>query len=239
VEVLDEKGSVVNSVPAGKKKGVNIVALPINRKPPRVPPSPRVADGAITGPALTEGTYPVRIIRGKDTVMTKITVKQEKNSPYTAEDRNIRKEAMMAMYTMLNDFAFTVDGITTLRDQAKLASEALPAKDKAKKPLDAMVYELDTLHKFLVNLKEGAIMSENANRLREDLTDNYGTIVQFEGRPNQSTLDRIPTLKGEMDQAEKTFQSIMNKYLPKINAEMKKRGQPELSRKSRDQFDKS
>ncbi|MCY7411190.1 MAG: hypothetical protein LH473_13030, partial [Chitinophagales bacterium] len=238
VEVLDKDGKVINSAPAGKHKGVNIVSLPINRKPAKVPPAPRIAGAAVIGPAITEGSYQVRIVRGKDTVMTKINVKQEKNSPYTTEDRKIRLDALMENYNMLNDFAYTVDCITTMRDDAKKISASLAAGDKLKKSLDLFVHDLDTLHQFLVFTKEGAIVSENSNRLRENLADNFGTLNGYEGRPNNSTLDRIPTLKTEMADAEKKYDAIIKKYLPKINPELKKKNQPELVRKSRADFDK-
>lgn len=239
VEVLDHDGSVVNSAPIGKHKGINIAAIPINRKPPKVPPAPRIAGGATQGPALAEGTYDVRIIRGKDTVMTRITIRQDKNSPYTAEDRKVRQDALMKMYGMLNDFAFTVDGITSIRDQAQSVSSSLQPNDKLKKQFDQLAHDLDTLHEHLVNTKEGAIMSENANRLREDLSDNYGTIISYEGRPNNSTLDRIGTLQTEMNEASDTYQKIMDKYLDKINAELKKRNQQQLTLKSKEEFNKN
>ncbi len=228
VEVLDHDGSLVNSTPAGKHKGINIVAVPINRKPPKVPPAPRIAGGATQGPALTEGTYDVRIIRGKDSIMTKITIKQEKNSPYTTTDRKVREDAVMKMYGMLNEFADMVDSVTTMSAQAKKISATLPANDKLRKQLDAFAHDLDTLHENLVYMKEGAIVSQSANRLREDLADNYGEIQGFEGKPNNSTLDRIGTLQTQMDEADKTYLIIANKYLPKINAELKKRSQPQL-----------
>jgi hypothetical protein len=239
VEVIDHDGTVVSTAPAGKRKGINIVKVPVNRKPPKVPPAPRLAGGAVVGPALAEGTYDVRIIRGKDTVTTKISIRQDKNSPYSAEDRKVRMDALVKMYGMLNDFAYTVDCVTSIRDEARKLSASLPAGDKLKKQLDPMAHDLDTLHQFLVYLKEGAVVSENANRLRENLADNYGTIQGYDGRPNNSTLDRIGTLQTEMSDAEKKYEAIMNKYLSKVNAELKKRNQPELARKPRAEFDKT
>lgn len=238
IEVLDHEGKLVSSAPAGKHKGVNIVSVPITRKQPKSPPAPTIAGGAFYGPALPEGAYDVRIIRGKDTVITQVTVQQDKKSPYTAEDRRIRYDALMKMYGMLNDFAYTVDCITTLHNDAKKISSSLPENDKLRKSLAMLIHDLDTLHNYLVNMKEGLIQSESANRLRENLADNYGTLNNYEGRPNNSTLDRIKALQAEMEDAEKTFSQIMNKYLPKINPQLKAKGQPELVRKTRGEFDK-
>jgi len=139
---------------------------------------------------------------------------------------------------MLNDFAYTVDCITKMQDEAKKIASSLPENDKLRKSLDMLTHDLDTLHNYLVNMKEGAIQSESANHLRENLSDNYGSINGYEGRPNNSTLDRIKTLQAEMDAAEKTFSQIMNKYLPKINPQLKAKGQPELLRKTKENFDK-
>ncbi len=238
VEVLDHDGKVVNSAPAGKHKGVNIVSLPLSRKPPRVPPAPLIAGGAAQGPTLGEGTYDVRVIRGKDTVMTKITVQQDKHSPYNAEDRKMRNDAMEKSYDMLNSFAYTVNSITTMRDSARQIAASLPEKDKLRKQLEMFAHDLDTLHDHVVYTKEGMIVSEQAARLREKLANNYGTIMFYEGRPNNSSIDQIKSLQADIDATEKTYKQIMNSYLPKVNPQLKAKGRRELEQKSRDEFDK-
>jgi hypothetical protein len=101
-----------------------------------------------------------------------------------------------------------------------------------------LAHDLDTLHDHVVYTKEGMIVSDAASRLREKLASNYGTIMGYEGRPNNSSLDRIKTLQTEMEETEKTFQKIMNKYLPVINPQLKAKGQKELVRQTREEFDK-
>lgn len=239
IEILDNDGSVINSTPAGKHKGVNIVSLPLSRKPPKVPPAPLIAGGATSGPALGEGTYDIRIIRNKDTVMTKITVQQEKNSPYTVEDRKIRLDAISKSYDMLNDFAYTVNGITNMRDDANKIAASLPEKDKLRKQLEMLAHTLDTLHAHVVYTREGMIVSEQAARLREKLSNNYGTFMFYEGRPNNSSLDQIKSLQTEINVTENTFNQILKNYLPKINPQLKEKGKPELVLKNREEFDKT
>jgi hypothetical protein len=48
IDVLDQNGKLVQSYPAGKHKGINIVDVPLQMKPPKVPPAPQIAGGAFS-----------------------------------------------------------------------------------------------------------------------------------------------------------------------------------------------
>ncbi|MBA3649219.1 MAG: glycosyl hydrolase [Chitinophagales bacterium] len=238
IQVLDDKGAVISDNSAGKRKGINVVKLNLNRKLPKVPPAPLGAFGAAQGPDLGEGTYPVRIIKNKDTVMTSITVIRDAKSPYTAEDRASRKKTMMQLYDMLNSFAYTVDGITSMSARAKSIADSLPAKDKLKATLQSFSHALDTLHESVVYMKPGLIIDQNA-RLRDQLANAYGSVIFFDGRPNNSVLDQVGTLQQKMDNTEKTYQKILSDYLSKINARLKADKMKEIARETKADFDKA
>ena len=239
VEVLGDDGKVINSATIGKHKGVNIANVPLSMKPPKVPPAPLVAGFAAQGVPLPEGTYKLRVIHGKDTTMTSITVQPPKVFPYTAEDRKIRWDNLMQVYNQMNEFAYNVDCITTMRDQAKQTADKLPAKDKLKPQLQNLEHILDTLHGSLVLMQEGAIVDQFNGRLREQFAGLYGTIIGYEGRPNTPALEQVGTLQSKSGDAEKTFETIMNQYLPKINQQLKQKNLPELQRKSKEEFEKT
>ena len=50
LEVLDEGGKLVDTLPASKRPGINRVNWSMNVKPPRVPPAASVAGSATQGP---------------------------------------------------------------------------------------------------------------------------------------------------------------------------------------------
>ncbi len=63
LEVLDASGRVVDTPPAGKRKGINRVLWSMQEKPPRVPTAASTG-GASTGPRVLPGTYTVRLTKG-------------------------------------------------------------------------------------------------------------------------------------------------------------------------------
>ena len=54
-------------------------------------------------------------------------------------------------------------------------------------------------------------------KLRERISEVYGDVVGFEGKPTQSQIDMISTLKKELQDAEKKGNDIMEKDLAVFN----------------------
>ncbi|MCS6916814.1 MAG: hypothetical protein NZM08_03935, partial [Chitinophagales bacterium] len=230
IETLDSAGNVVNSVPAGKRKGINIVSIPVSYRPPRVPPAPRVAGGAITGPRLPEGTYTARLIRGKDSITVPFSIRLPEYAPYTAADRQQRHRALMTCYRLFDDLTYTVHSVLDLQQKVQETLAGGKTTATLSRRLKALAYDLDTFHSSLVNRVEGAIQSENANRIRENLADTYGMIQGYEGPLSISTMQRVETLKVEVTRAEQQLQRLLQRHLPDINKELQRLQLPALQR---------
>lgn len=230
IETLDSSGAVVNHVPGGKRKGINIVTIPTSYKPPQVPPAPRLAPAAIAGPRLPEGTYRARLIRHKDTFYVTFRIYLPIQAPYTSSERALRHQALMTCYNLFDDLSYTVHSVLALQEHIKQLQNEARSTAALKKKLLVFEKELDALHSTLVNRAEGVVQSENANRVRENLSDTYGMILGYEGPPGSNTLERVATLKAEVAAAEHKLQQLLNRYLPDINKELKRAGLPLMQR---------
>src|SRR5450756_2169258 len=94
LEILDASGRVVDTPPAGKRKGINRVLWSMQEKPPRVPTAAAAAGGS-TGPRVLPGTYTVRLTKGAQVVETPLVVSLDPRAPFTSADRKAQYDAAM------------------------------------------------------------------------------------------------------------------------------------------------
>ena len=72
----------------------------------------------------------------------------------------------------------------------------------------------------------GAITGEE--RLREHTDQLYGAILSYEGKPADYQIARIDSLRRELDDAVKDFEGLLTNELPKLNDQLKAKGQPAI-----------
>jgi photosystem II stability/assembly factor-like uncharacterized protein len=236
IEVYNPEGKLIQTLPAGKRRGINRVTWAMRQKPPKVPPSPNLAGPALFGPMVPEGVYMVKLIKDKETFTGQIKVIADPKSPHTPSDRALQQQTVRKLYQMQERLAFVDDVVTGARDQAKERAKKLEAGDSVAKDLEAFAEKLDALHKTLVATKEGAITGEE--QLRERIVDLYGWVSQYGGRPTESQLGRIPLLEKEIDSANAQFESIIGKELSGINAKLSGKKLEPIKVMTKDEYDK-
>lgn len=219
LEVLDEKGKLITSAPGGKRRGLNRVTWSTRLKGPKVPPATNLVPQAFAfvGPQLPEGTYTVRLVRGKDTLTSRVELVADPRSPHTAADRTQQREVAHRLYRDLERLTYVVDAILDARDQARARVEKLGKTDALAKKLDVTADRLDELRRSLVTVREGGQIT-GEEKLREQLGRLYGGVNGYEGRPTNSQLRYADVLEGEMAAAEKQFLALTGKELITLNA---------------------
>jgi len=228
LEVLDDKGNVVDTLPASKRRGINRVAWSMNVKPPRVPPAAQVAGSATRGPRVVPGTYTVRMTKGDQTYETKITVGLDPRSPFTVADRRAQFDAAMKVHAMFGDMSDLVARIQGVRTSGLAAGAKLPEGDALRAQLAALTEKADTLRKKIVATKEGGAIT-GEERLREHMADLYGGILQYEGRPAATLIAYTAALRRELDDVAAEFEAFRAKDLRDANAALKAKGLPEIA----------
>ena len=190
----------------------------------------------MTGTAVPEGVYTVKLIKDKDTFVGQVKVVADPKSVHSEADRAIQQQTVWKLYGMQERLAFVDDVITDARDKAKDRAKKLDNGDAMSKELEAFADKLDSLHKTLVATKEGAITGEE--QLRERIVELYGWVTQFGGRPTQSVLDRIPVLEKEIADANATFEAIIGKELAGVNSKLAGKKLDAIKVMTKEEYDK-
>jgi len=220
IEVLDEKGKVVDTVEATTRRGINRVTWSMRTKPPRVPRAAQVAFEATQGPRLLPGTYTVRLTKGGQKFETKLTVGLDRRAPYTAADRKAHFAVMLQARTLFDDMSTLADRIDAARAGADARKASLPAGDALRAKIDTLSQKLDATKRKIVATKEGGAIT-GEERIREHLAQVYGALNDWEGRPAKYQSDRIGALRHELDDVQTEFSQIVTNDVSAIDVELK------------------
>lgn len=222
-EIYDSKGQLINTLAGSKRRGLNRVKWPMRLKPPKIPPAAGIVENpySFLGPRVLEGTYTVKMIKGKETLTSQLKLVADPRSKSSAEDRALQQQTAMQLYRMLEEMTYVVDAAIDLRDQARQRAEKLPAKNEPRKQLEALAKSLEELRSTMVAVKEGGMIT-GEKKLRENMGSLYGDVNGYEGRPTQSQLERMKVLGDELDQAAAKFRTITQQQLPPVNSALEK-----------------
>jgi photosystem II stability/assembly factor-like uncharacterized protein len=227
LEVLDQKGTVLDTLPASKRRGINRVNWSMTVKPPRVPAAAELARSAFSGPRVVPGTYTVRMTKGKKTYETKIAVGLDPRSPFTVADRKAQFEAAMKVHGMFGDMSDLVARIQAIRSGATSAAAKLPEGEALKAQLVSLADAAEVIRKKIVATKEGGAIT-GEERLREHMDDLYGAIVGYEGKPAATLIAYTDALKRELTDVSDEFQAFDKDQVAKANAALEKKGMPKI-----------
>ena len=236
VEIYDEAGTLLATIPAGKRRGINRVDWPMRMKAPKMPAGSAIifSGGAFYGPRASEGKYTVKLIKGKETYTSTLELTPDPRAIYTAEDRSLQQKTVRRLYDMLADFTFLTERVRTLRDQANTRAEKLSGADK--KRLSDYATKLDNTYKTLVATREGGWLS-GEEQLRERIGAVYGAVNSYDGRPTDSQIGEADVVAKELAKKQAWFDEA-TKELAQINRTLTSRKLEELTVLSREEWEK-
>ena len=206
IEIYDSEGELITTIPAPKVKGLNRADWPMRLPAPKLPPATNLVF-AFQGPRVPEGTYTYKVIKGKETFEGEVDLVPDPSSPHSAEDRMLQQETALELYYMLGDLTYLVDSLIEIRDQADARVEALDGKGGLANRLEAYSKSVEDLRGSLVSTAETGWISGD-EKLREKLGNLFGGVVNYDGRPTQSQLDRTRVLAGQLQPAQASFVSL-------------------------------
>ncbi len=206
-------------------------------KAPKVPRAATAAFGAAFGPRVLPGTYTVKMTKDKQVYITQLPVVADPRSKHTLEDRKAQFELSLKLYNLLGNMTFAVDRINGVRLALDDRAAKLPGTDPLKKRLEAASAAVDELRKKIVATKEGGAIT-GEERLREFLSDLYGNVVFYEGRPSQTQTERADALTSELADVVKDFDAWLARELAGINAELAKKQLEPVKPITREEWEK-
>jgi photosystem II stability/assembly factor-like uncharacterized protein len=225
LEIVGPDGKVVDTLAAPPRRGLNRVPWAMTLKPPRVPSAAQLANEATVGPRVPPGLYTARLTKGGEKFETPITVQVDRRAPYNAADRKANFDAVVKAGALFDEMSALVDRLDAARAGAAAAQAKVPAGDPLASKLGALATRLDEIKRVIVATKEGGGIT-GEERIREHLADVYGALRFWEGRPAKYKLDRIESLRKELDDVKKDFDTVASRDLPAINDALKQKGLP-------------
>jgi photosystem II stability/assembly factor-like uncharacterized protein len=217
IEVFDETGRSMGAIPASKRRGLSRITWGMRLKPPKVPPAATAAGGL--GPRVLPGTYTVKMTKDKKVYTTPLVIVLDPRSKYTLEDRKEQFALSMKLYDLFGDMTFVVDRINGVRaaldDRASKAAADEPLAGR----LRAASRRADEFRKEIVATKEGGMIT-GEERLREELSDLYGEVTGYEGKPTQAQVERAASLARELGDVARDFDAWAAKELTVLNRDL-------------------
>ena len=228
LDILDASGAVVDSIPAGIRKGINRVVWSMRTKPPQVPPAAQIAGAATQGQRFLPGTYTVRLTRAGQTSTMPLAIGIDRRATYTLADRKAQFGAAERVKTLFARMTALVTKIGGLRAQAAATAQKVTSADALRAQLAQFSDRADTLRKLVVATKEGGAIT-GEERLREKTDDVYGAITSTEGAPTSYAVARVGALEYELADVETQFATLTGSDMNALNDKLKAKSLPPLS----------
>lgn len=211
VEIYDAAGKLMQSMPGGKRKGVNLVSWNLRMKPPKVATGGAKVDfSGFVAPMVMPGEYTVKLKVADSVYTTKMKlVHDPADKNFTPDDRLKQYKAAMDLYNLHERLAILVD---TLNDRQKKLGEAIRQENDSaqKKKWQQLSAELETLRSECLSTRQKSIFAEE-KKLREDITEVYTSITGQEAAPSNLQLQRITQLQAELKKKEEQGKMIRQK----------------------------
>jgi len=204
---------------------------------PKVPPAASAAFGAAYGPRVLPGTYAVKMTKDKQVYTTQLQINPDPRSTHTAGDRKAQFDLALKLHKLLGEMSFDVDKINGMRLALDERASRLAGEDPLRKRLADASAQVDVLRKKIVATKEGGAIT-GEERLREFLTNLYGDVNFYEGRPSQTQVERADALARELSDVVKDFDDWTAKELSGLNSELAKKKLDPLKALTRGEWEK-
>lgn len=239
VDILDEKGQVLISIPGTKRKGINFVKWDMRLKPPKAARGVMVMGEAgvfagAFGPLAAPGNYRARLTTPTLTDECPLTLIADPLSP--GLDYAKRREISGELFQMVETLGFLEARVQTLKDSA--AHRATLVKNKSlKTKLEQYAGKLDALRKTLTETIESKGIT-GEEKLRAFIGRLYVFTEFTDLPPTESTLQRMTFLKGELAKAQ-TDAEVLFAEIKTLNAGLAKEKVAALSVLDKETFVKN
>jgi hypothetical protein len=142
----------------------------------------------------------------------------------------------MRVHALFGRMTRTTDRIGVVRDAADTRAAAVDVAATAGRAgadaalaarLRALRDGVDAIRKQIVATKEGGAIT-GEERLREHADLLYGALLQWEGRPGRTQLERIDALDRELGDVERQLEALVAKEVPPLDAALEGLGLPRI-----------
>src|SRR6266566_4587865 len=161
----------------------------------------------------------MKLTKDTATYTTQLALVPDPRSTHTVQERQAALDLALKMSGTLTDMMFAVERMNSVRQGLDDRAGKLPAGDAVAKRLRAASAAVDVMRKKIVATKEGGMIT-GEERLRENLTDLYGAIVFYDGKPSQMQLDRTDAIGHELADVVAAFDGWSARDLAALNSQL-------------------
>jgi photosystem II stability/assembly factor-like uncharacterized protein len=216
LEVYDKDGKLVQSIPGSRRKGINKVYWNLRYTPPKVAKGGSKPDySGFTAPQVLPGDYKVKIkIADKEYSSDLKLIHDAENKTYSEEDRKLQHDIAMQLYQLHEELYALVEKINDEQKMIKDSDSSLKT-NKSKKLVGEYNTRLESLRATLLATKSKSIFADE-EKLREQISELYGTVCYQEARPTNLQVARTSQLQEEVKKAAKNYEEISAKYAAQV-----------------------
>lgn len=217
VEILDSKGQLVQTLNAGKRKGINLVYWNLRGTPPKVAAGGAKMDGAgFSAPMVLPGTYTVRLKVGDKEYTQPVTVVHDStNKAFTLAERMAQYKAAQQALAVYQNLTETIEEVN--KKQAQLKKWIATSKnEESKKTMQLYHDSLERYRSTLLATKQKSIFADE-EQLRERVSELYSTIATLEDQPSNLQIQRITVLDKQTAVAKQKREELKKQFDPKVD----------------------
>lgn len=224
IEVYQEDGRLIQTLPAGKGAGLNVITIPTSLPYPKAAPTNnRMALGSsLYRPMLPAATYPVKLIKGKDTLTTSFSLSYDSASPYQADERKAQREAVMKLYAMSEQLAYIYHVLEQIGEQVNRVADGKKKTMQQAQDLAAWVAR----EKERITFLGGDFYVNEDEKISEEISRLYAAIGGYPGRPSEQQLAELDRLQGNLAQVQQRFDTFIHQQVADLNQSLKKENIP-------------
>jgi hypothetical protein len=211
--VYDDKGKEVSELIPGKQRGINVTEWITRLEPPKAKMGTTLSGGAFIGPSLPEGTYTVKVIKGKEEFSTTIELAGDPRSLYPKEERLLQQQTVLRLYALTERMGKITE---TLQYWISEAGKAAEKEQKLSTKIAPVKAKFDAFNKTLISTDKAGVFAGD-EQLNEKIIELYGNVNSFPGKPSQSQLDLLAFFEKETDAAEARFRQLADTDLTVLN----------------------
>jgi len=217
LEIQDENGKKITSLPAGKQKGINVVNWGYNMSTPKT--AYTEARSGYTTPRVQGGNYKAVITRGKETFVHEFKVINDPKSSISDADRLKQKETTQVLYNMTEQLAYAVYEID---ESVKLLKQLIEINKSYAKEGAKIKTGYETLKAKLVVTTGDKYVGSVEPQLREKMEELFTNIAYNFNAPSPTQLESLESIKQLFNSSIAEFKTYKSKneasYLKQASA---------------------
>jgi photosystem II stability/assembly factor-like uncharacterized protein len=212
--IYSSDGTFLKKLPAGNRKGINIVRIATAMEPPKVPKSPNILGEAAFGPDYVAGTYTIKLVKGAETFTTNLILNDNPDIKHTSEDRKLQRETLMKAYNLLEELASIDQQILDTRDLLK--SKLVTIKGSGLKKIKTLIAECERMHEQISATQSGEGGITGQVRLRENIGEIYSAVGGYPGKPTNLQIESLEVYTNQVTDFKKKINVMIKTDIPKI-----------------------